>query len=121
MVFILHAFNAEFLAPGLVYQVLRHLFCVTKFETGRKRKTNALHKNKKLPSVTYSSKLNIEPEHINTVNRTKNYHSTQFLSFCQYIGKTIGTSCPELSTKQVDLLEQKRMLSIGATQGDTLG
>ena len=121
MVFLLHAFNAEFLAPGLVYQVLGHLFCVPEFKTGRKRKINALHKNKKVSSVTYSSKLNIEPEHINTVNRTNNYHSTQFLSFCQCIGKKLGTSCPELSTKQLDLLEQKKMLSAGAKQGGTLG
>ena len=51
-----------------------------KFKKDRKRKTNVLHKNKKLPSVNLFSKLNIESEHINTVNRTKNTPIILFLS-----------------------------------------
>ena len=48
-----------------------HLIWAPKFKKVRKRKTNFLRKNKKLPSVTLFSKLNIESEHIHTVNRTK--------------------------------------------------
>ena len=41
-----------------------------------------MHKNKKISSATLFSKVNIESEHINTKNRTKNYHSTLiFLCF----------------------------------------
>ena len=42
-----------------------------KVKKGKKRKTNVLHKNIKLPSVTLSSKLDISSKHINTLNRTK--------------------------------------------------
>ena len=42
-----------------------------KFNKGRKTKTNVFYKNKKLPSVTHFGKLNIESEHINTLNITK--------------------------------------------------
>ena len=48
-----------------------HLIWAPKFKKVRKRKTNFLRKNKKLPSVTLFSKLNIESEHIHRVNRTK--------------------------------------------------
>ena len=41
-------------------------------EKGKKRKTSVLHKNKKLSSVTLFTKLNIESEHINAINRLKN-------------------------------------------------
>ena len=51
----------------LIHQFLKHLLWVFKFKKSRKRKTNILCQNKKLPSVTLFSKLNIESEHINTV------------------------------------------------------
>ena len=58
-----------------------------------------MRKNKKLPSVTLFSKLNIESEHINTLNTTKNYQSTLIcLCFHQWLDKKVGTSCPELPT-----------------------
>ena len=60
----------------LLYQFWGHLIWAPKFKKGRKRKTNTLHKNKKLLAVTLSSKFNIESKHINTVNWTKSYHST---------------------------------------------
>ena len=53
------------------YQFWGHLIWAPKFKKVRKRKTNFFHKNKKLPYVTFFSKLNIESEHITTVNRTK--------------------------------------------------
>ena len=56
----------------LVYQFCEHLSWASKFKKGGKRKTNVLHKNKKLLSVTLSKNLNIQSEHINTVNREKN-------------------------------------------------
>ena len=65
------------------------------------KKTNILHKNKKLPSVTLFSKLNVESEHINAVNRTKSHSTLIFLCFRQYLDKKVGTSCPDLSTKQL--------------------
>ena len=41
-----------------------------------------------MPPVTLFGKLNIESEHINAVNRTKNYHSTLiFLCFRPYFIK----------------------------------
>ena len=68
------------------------------FKKGRKRKTNVLHKNNNLPSVTLFSKLNIEAEHINVVNGTKNYHITLvFLCSHQYLDEKVGTSRPKLS------------------------
>ena len=52
-----------------------------------------MHKNKKLPYVTLFSQLNIESEHINTVNKTKNYYSTLIFScFPQYLDKKVGAS-----------------------------
>ena len=48
-----------------------HLIWAPKFNKGIKRKTNVLHENKKQPSVTVFSKLNIESEHINAANGTK--------------------------------------------------
>ena len=69
----------------LVDQFLGHLIWPPKFKKGRKRKTSVLHKNNLLYATLFS-KLNIESEHINTVNWTQNYHSTLiFLSFCQYL------------------------------------
>ena len=59
-----------------VYRFWGHLIWTPKFKKGRKRKTNIFLKNKKLLSPTLSSKLNIELEHINTANGTKNDHST---------------------------------------------
>ena len=59
MAFLLYAFHAGLLAPGADIPFLGHLLWVSKFKTSRKRKTNALHKNKKLPSVTPFRKLNI--------------------------------------------------------------
>ena len=47
-----------------VYQFWGHLILAPKFKKGRKRKTNALYKNKKLPSATLFSKLNIKSESI---------------------------------------------------------
>ena len=55
----------------LVYQFLGHLIWGPKFKKGRKRKINVLYKYKKLGSVNLYSKLNIQPEHIKAVNRTK--------------------------------------------------
>ena len=72
----------------------------------RRYKKKSWEKNKKLPSVTLFSRLNIEFEHINTINRTKNYYSTLiFLCFRQYLQKKVRASCAELSTKQLDQLE----------------
>ena len=65
-----------------------HVILAPKFKKGRTRKTNVLHKNEQLPSITLFSKLNLESEHINAVNRTKIYHSTLiFLCFRQYLDK----------------------------------
>ena len=91
----------------LVYQFWGHLIWVPKFKEGRKRETNVLHKNEKLPSVILFSRLSIKSKlHINTVNRTKIYHVTLIFScFHQYFDKKVGTSCVELSTKQLDQLE----------------
>ena len=44
-----------------------HLIWASKFKKGRKRETNVLYRNKKLPSITLFSKLNIESEHNNAV------------------------------------------------------
>ena len=49
--------------------------------------------------------LNIESKHINAVNRKKHYHSTLILCFRQDLDKKVGTSCAELSTKQLVQLE----------------
>ena len=43
----------------LVYQFCGHLIWAPKFKKVRKKKTNFLHKNTKLPSVALFSKLNI--------------------------------------------------------------
>ena len=59
-----------------VYGFWGHLIWASRLKKGIKRKTNVLHGNKKLLSVTLFSKLIIESEHINTVNRAKNYRST---------------------------------------------
>ena len=54
----------------------------------QKKKANVLHKNKNLPHVILFSQLNIESEHINTVNKTKTYHRTLIFScFPQYLDK----------------------------------
>ena len=72
--------------------IWEHLIWSPKFKKARTRKTNVLHKNKKLPSLTLFSKFNIELEHINAVNRTKNNHSTLiFLCFL---------SCPQSKKKK---------------------
>lgn len=64
---------------------------------------------RKLPSVNLFSSWNIESEHINTVNRIKNYHSTLiFLRFRRHLDKKSGASCSELSTKLLDQLERHR-------------
>ena len=90
-----------------IYRFTRHLVWGSKFKKGRKRKTNVLHKNKKLPSASLVSKLKIELEHINTVKRKQNDNSTLiFLCFCQFLDKKVKTSCPELPRKQLDQLEQ---------------
>ena len=48
---------------------------------------------KKLPYVTIFIQLNIEPEHIEAENKTKNYHSTLIFScLCQYLDKKVGGS-----------------------------
>ena len=79
----------------------------------RKRKSNALHKNNKLPSVNLFSKLNIRTH--NAVNWTKNYCSILiFLCFCQYLDKKMGTSCPDLSI----IL---KLLPLEANHGSTSG
>ena len=76
----------------LVYWFWEHLIWSPKFKKARTRKTNVLHKNKKLPSLTLFSQFNIELEHINAVNRTKNNHSTLiFLCFL---------SCPQSKKKK---------------------
>ena len=49
----------------LIYQFWEHLIWAPKFKEGRKRETNVFYRNKKLYSVTFFSKLNIETEHIN--------------------------------------------------------
>ena len=90
-----------------IYRFTRHLVWGSKFKKGRKRKTNVLHKNKKLPSASLVRKLKIELEHINTVKRKQNDNSTLiFLCFCQFLDKKVKTSCPELPRKQLDQLEQ---------------
>ena len=62
----------------------------------RSRQTNILHENRKLSSVTLFIKLNTESEHINAVNRIKNYHSTLILlCFCQYLTEKVQASHPE--------------------------
>ena len=82
-----------------LYRFWGYLIWVPKFKKGRKRKSNFLHEIEKLPSLTLFSKLNIESELINAVNRTKNYHITLvFPCFRQYFNKKVGTSCPELKT-----------------------
>ena len=74
-----------------------------------------MHNNKKLTFATLFSKLNIESEHINTVNRTKNHHSTViFLCFHQFLDKKVGISCPDLSI----IL---KILPISANHGATSG
>ena len=89
----------------LVYQFLEHLMWVPKFKKVKKRKTNVLHKNKKLLSVTVSSKLNIESEHINTVNnkRLTVIISTLIVLYSFHVCvntriKKVRTNCPEFST-----------------------
>ena len=52
----------------LVYRFWEHFIWASKF-----KKNNVLHKSKKLPSVTLSSRLN---KRINAVDITKSYHST---------------------------------------------
>ena len=58
----------------LIYRFWEYLIWTPKFKIGRKRKTNVLNKNRKLPSVTLFCKSNIKSEYINIVNRTKNCH-----------------------------------------------
>ena len=71
---------------------------------GKKRKTNILYKNRKLPSVTLFRKLSTESENINAVNRTKNYHSILiFLCFRHYsrsapVRKTFNKQLQEILT-----------------------
>ena len=72
-----------------------------------KTKTFSIKIKKYYLYVILFSKLNIESEHFNAVNRTKSYHSTLiFLCLRQYLEKRVGTSCPELSTNQLDHLER---------------
>ena len=82
-----------------------HLIWVPKFKKGRGGKSDVLHENKKLQSITLFSKLNIESEHLNTVKRMKNILLLIFLCFCQFLDKKVETSCPELSTEHLDQLE----------------
>ena len=51
--------------------VYRHLIWPRRFKRGRKRKTDVLHKNKKLPSVTLFIKLSIESEDLDTAIEQK--------------------------------------------------
>ena len=83
----------------LVYQFWGHLIWAPKFNKVRKKKTNFLHKNEKLPCATLFSKLNIESEHINIANRTKKLSEySNCLCFHQCLDKKVGTGCPELPT-----------------------
>ena len=80
-----------------VYWFWGHLIWEPKFKKVRKKKTNFLYDNKKLPSVTLFSKLNIESEDIITVNRTKKLSEYLIcLYFHQCLDKKVRTSCPEL-------------------------
>ena len=65
----------------LVYRFWGHLIWAPEFKKRRKRITNVLRKNKKLPSVTLFSKMNIESEHMNAISRTKNCHGTLIFLF----------------------------------------
>ena len=60
---------------------------------GRERKTKVLHK--------LSSKLNVESEHINVVNRKKTIVIVLliFLCFHQYLDKKVLTSCSESAAR----------------------
>ena len=73
-----------------------------------------MRKNKKLPSVTFLKELNIESEHINTVNRKKTFTTLIFLCFCQYFDEKVATSCPELSA----IL---KILPLGTNHGGAFG
>ena len=80
----------------LIYEFWGHVIWVCEFKKGRKRKTNVFYKNKKLSFVTLFSKINIESEHIITVNRTKNYlNALIFLCFCQYLDEPVVLSCQQ--------------------------
>ena len=72
-----------FAQPEFICDRLTHLRLIwaPKLKKDRKRKPKILNENKKLPSVTLASKLNIESEHINAVNRTKNYHGALIVRF----------------------------------------
>ena len=93
-----------------VYRFWGHLIWTPKFKKGRKRKTNIFLKNKKLPSLIVFGKLNIELEHINAANSSKNSIIVLYLCFRQYLDKKVGASCPELST----IL---KILPLGANHG----
>ena len=55
----------------LLYQFWGYLIWIPKFKKGRKRKANIFLTNKKHPSMTLLSKLDIESEYIKAVNKTK--------------------------------------------------
>ena len=78
------------------YQFWGHLIWAPKFKKGRKIKT-------------LFSKLNIESEHISSLNGTKTIIVLlTLLRFCQYLGKKVGGSCAQVSKKQLDQLERHR-------------
>ena len=62
-----------------MYQFRSHLIWDPNSRKADKEKTNLLHKNKKPPSATLFSKLNIESEHINAV---KNIRDVQKSMVC---------------------------------------
>ena len=102
-----------------VYQFWGHLIWVPIFNEGRKRKTNILHKNEKLFSVILFSRLSIKSKHINTVNRTKNYHITLIFScFDQYLDKKSRNKLCWVVNKAA---RSARILPLSANHGDTLG
>ena len=69
-------------------------------------------KNEKLLPATRFSKFSNESEHINAVTRTKKTSQYSILlCFPKYLDKKVGTSCLELSKKQVDQLEHTSRVS----------
>ena len=74
----------------LVYRFWGHLIWAPKFMEGRKRKTKVLQRNRKLSPVNLFSKLNIESENINAVNKTT-YHSTLILLYFRHFQSSFNT------------------------------
>ena len=57
---------------------------------GRKRKTKVLQRNRRLSPVNLFSKLNIESENINAVNKTT-YRSTLILLYFRHFQSSFNT------------------------------